>query len=413
MTSFDVRYLIMILSVCSLDNTNTHRVIRMPAVQTISQKFTSILTSEYFTLYTLCKPTQETFMKHPLKTLLITSVLTLPTTSGANAAGYQATLNEEAQQRGVQTQAASIKGTFWQLPVDLRDSIFGVLTPDRSKTNKTEPVVFTLGYLDILDIYRLARTTRALNKKLQPILRAAKALNPTLFLSKVLPNMSIPSKKPTVLNLNDFEKLGVMQYPGSFDDILGILLDVLYTPKPAVTPEEIEIAKASIHSLQVLSEKQKNVLVSLLKPSTTSDIINASKELATLGKAYYNIAASLYESSSSLGEATPYDLVNAGINLIKLGSTYRDRGAGVLVKIASHPLARPMELHATASELRSLWKDNHALAAKLYEDSAYCRFVTSDDIRRAAQGLRNLGSAYHDKADKLRELANEKESRKS
>jgi hypothetical protein len=86
-------------------------------------------------------------MKHTLKTLLITSVLTLPSAFGANAAGYQATLNEEAQRS--KTQAVSKKSTLGRLPVDLCGSIFGALTADRSNTSEAENVVFTLGYLNI------------------------------------------------------------------------------------------------------------------------------------------------------------------------------------------------------------------------------------------------------------------------
>lgn len=324
-------------------------------------------------------------MKHPLKTLLISSVLTLPTTSGANAAGYQATLNEEAQQRGVQTQAATIKGTFRQLPFDLRDSIFGVLTADRSKTSKAEKadrsktseaekVVFTLGYLNILDIYRLARTTRALNKKLQPILRAAKALRPTLMLSKLMPNVSFPSIKPTMLNLNGFEK--VLPYPVSFDDFLGILLDTQLHSMPISNDDKIG-AWSKIEVTKNLSHDDWIILGNLFPNSTPLDILLVTTRLFEKNDPkYYERIEKIIHKALSDPAIELQDIELAGIKLIELGKRY---------------------YCISNSEASSRATTIFDSAVKLFETAANNPNTTPKDILRFAEQVFGLGKEYDDR----------------
>jgi hypothetical protein len=347
-------------------------------------------------------------MKHTLKTILITSVLTLPSTFGANAAGYKATLNEEAQQGGVQTQAVSEKGTLMRLPVDLCDSSFGALTADRSKTSEAEKVIFTLGYLNIQEISKLARTSMRFRIQFEPILNAAKAWNTAAPIPRLL--------STSVVTENDSNMIQLLGNPSPinlFHALVMLLADSRFLNHQST--KELEIA---IRRNLRLQANEKVELVRLLDRSSPEKIAFAAYNLAPFGQAHYEKVATLYKFAANIPGVDQMNMYYIAQAFMGLGSRYYENAASLFLQTANHPDADYYFNLNCAFRLIDMGSAFYERAAVILEHSALHRASTSDGINSAVESLIKIRDTYplesqehkhyHDRANKLHKLAQRK-----
>jgi hypothetical protein len=166
--------------------------------------------------------------------------------------------------------------------------------------------------------------------------------------------------------------------------------------------------------------------------ATVEDILYAANQLYLIGfesapgstkSEHYERAAALYEIAANRPTATVTDILRAASKLYSIhlrvspGSAkcaeHNDRTAILYELAASRADATPDDILGAADELRNLKSKYYQRVAALYELAASRATATPTDILRAADGLKSLGreslgsveSEYYQRAAALYELA--------
>ncbi len=151
--------------------------------------------------------------------------------------------------------------------------------------------------------------------------------------------------------------------------------------------------------------------------ATVTDILRAASKLYSIhlrvspGSAkcaeHNDRTAILYELAASRADATPDDILGAADELRNLKSKYYQRVAALYELAASRATATPTDILRAADGLKSLGRESlgsveseyYQRAAALYELADSHRTATVTDILRAAEGLKALGSVCRGSAE--------------
>jgi hypothetical protein len=172
--------------------------------------------------------------------------------------------------------------------------------------------------------------------------------------------------------------------------------------KSSVTKKDLENAKASIDSLQILSTEQKGVLVTLIDQPAPLAIRKIANDLCrSLDESNYEIPAKLYERAANHSNATVEDFQWAALGVKKLGIAYHGQAAGLHIKSANLTKASLQDIKIDTFSLLEFGSTYYPTVANLLEKLANHSQVTSDDIEGFAYTLTTLGSDYLDRAADL------------
>lgn len=188
-------------------------------------------------------------MKHTIKSLLITSVLTLPTVLGAADQLTESTDSPNTTALTCVTadkqDAKRPKSTLAITPIEVRIAIIGYSDPE-----------FTLRFLDVHAIAALALTSKKWNNFAQCMLNAIRTWGQTNFIPRLLHNHS--------LNPHDNQELAFLRINADtpFNNILNIAFAVKCWTASMTSDEHTALVTA-IDNNTTFTPEQKTILKGL------------------------------------------------------------------------------------------------------------------------------------------------------
>jgi hypothetical protein len=326
-------------------------------------------------------------MKHTLQSLLMTTVLTLPTAFGSEplSASTDPTTAAAAAvttQSSIVTTSQRPQSTLDRFPVGVANQISGCAVKSSSG--------ITLDFLDLKNVYRLARVSRNGGEVAQPMLTALNIWRHSNVIPRLLQGTLDTPDLPML-------RLFRINTDASFDNVLKAAFAV--NPWTMKMPAHEHTALvAFVDNDPTFTAPQKNILKSLLPNATPDDILRAALGLKDLGLT--DTAAALYERIASRDNATTDDIKTAAGGLIYLSLI--DRAAVLYELVANRDGAIRDDILSAADGLRGLGLIHRA--AVVLELAANRDGAPSHDIRLAVDKLRDLGPAYHARAATLCEL---------
>jgi hypothetical protein len=376
-------------------------------------------------------------MKHTLQSLLMATVLTLPTAFGSEPLSAS---TDPTTAAATTTATSSSIVTTSQRPQSTLDRFpFGVANQISGCAVKSSRDIITLGFLDLKDLYRLARVSTNWRKVAQPMLTALNTWRHSNVIPRLLEGFPLTFENHSILAF-----LGI-NTDASFDNVLKAAVAAKpWTMKMPMPDDEHTALVAFVDNDPTFTAPQKNILKSLLPNATPDDIRSAADVLSRLGSDYYDgpqrtkyhtTAGKLYELSANHQKATPLNIKLSADGLRNLGSKYYKRSdectkyytnaEKLYEQYALHPDARLYDIRLAARLLKdfsSSYPDGSDESTKCYASAQtiYKRLATQAgetlvDILSRASGFNDLGFFFparsakrvndHDIAAALYELA--------
>ena len=323
-------------------------------------------------------------MTPALKSLLITTVLTLPSVFAAD----DTLLENESDARPAVTTVATVatpQSSLSRLPVQLMQLVVG-------HANAT----FGIGYLNGRDVAALALTSKKFNALAQPVLNATK------WLSLLTPRILLQTTDPLDTAMLTLFKVSLDL---TFDNLLNIKLAINHNfSMITVTPETHTKLVDRINNIATFTDIQKQILINILPNATPWNILDAARTLLLNFEAQYpDRAAALYELLAKHPNATLMNILYAANALGARGDQYHDRAAVLYELFAEHPNAYPLNILDAANALRDLGTQYHDRAAALSERCVNLITKNPENILDVANIFLSFGDQYHDRAVTLYE----------
>jgi hypothetical protein len=220
---------------------------------------------------------------------------------------------------------------------------------------------------------------------------------------------------------NSSENYSLLKFLGikideSFDYILNAAF-ALNSWTKKMTANEHKALVPLINVNRIFNDTEKDIIKGLLPNATPNDILRAANGLRYLG--FTDRAEALYELSAQHLTATPDDirLVADGLTVLRLTDRvaplyeksahrlkflrFTDRAAALYEKSAHHPTAIHNDIQKAADGLKDLGSDYYEKAAEFYELSTHHEDANLYQIQSAAEELSCFGVEYHPKAAAL------------
>ncbi len=344
-------------------------------------------------------------MKHTLQSLLMTTVITLPTAFGSEPFSGFEDESTTVEQSSIVTTSQRPRSIL-VLPPELLRKFSGEVVKENSKEvaeQLSECAVqssrgITLGLLDLKDVCRLALTSTNWHKIAQPVLTALNIWRHSNVVPRLLERFSNTSENKALLTF-----LGI-KTDESFDYILNAAF-ALNSWTKKMTANEHKALVPLINVNRIFNDTEKDIIKGLLPNATPNDILRAANGLRYLG--FTDRAEALYEKSAQHLTATPDDirLVADGLTVLRLTDRvaplyeksahrlkflrFTDRAAALYELAAQHITATPGNIRLAAGALKTLGLIDRAVA--LYEQSALHPKAHPDDLRLATDALKALG----------------------
>lgn len=312
-------------------------------------------------------------MKHTLKSLLITAVLTLPITFAADLP-----IGDTPDSKPV---------SFNSLPIEVSSLISGVV--DSKK-------ILSSGFLTLPEVAALAQTSTKWHAALQPIINTANTWRNSAVAKRLL---DFGPKTQEDINILRF--FGISQ-----DNLFNTLLDLFFDKR--IIQNDTDHMTGLIADNTNLTNYEKSLITRIIgiqhnkRIIPRTDIVDVADKLRALGPGYYDKAAILYERAAQNCNSSLFILTVVD-NLSRLGLKYYDKVAAILEQFANHPNAISYDIRAAAVGLRGLGPNYYVRIAELLEKSANHPKASSYDIQAAADELGNLGPDYYLRASELYE----------
>ena len=351
----------------------------------------------------------EILMKSTLKSLLITSMLTLPSVFASHSI-----LETESDTPPAAATVATTQSTLLRLPIDALKLTVG-----------TVHMAFDIGWLNTSDLAKLTLVSKKFNTLTQPVITAM--------------NWRCSLVTRMILQTTDSQdeimsKLFKLSLDPSFDNFLDLAIKRKF-PMTKVTPETHAELINKINRNVTIHPTEREILICMLPNATPLDIHNAAYKVRELGKQYpegseerlqyHDRSAALIEHAATHPHATLGDILNSALAFLQLGKLYpvgsnkrlqyHDRSAELYEHAATHPNATLYDILSTAKgfhELGTLHPEGSEKrlqhidkSAELYEHAANLPNATPQNILNAVCRVRELGTKYHNKSAALSEHA--------
>ena len=328
-------------------------------------------------------------MKHTLQSLLIITVLTLPTAFGEtlDLSGDSAAVPEKESSSIVEISTRP-QPPIYRLHKDILEVIFG-LAHNVENDKKLHP-----GFTNLQALKALALTCSGLSDVAQSMLREVRKID--------VVHRLLQGGVPTPYDAGILTFLGI-NTAAPFDNVLNAAFAVKSWMKK-MGPERTALV-AAINRHPTFTDNQKIILSGLLPNATTLDIKRAASRLRVRGTAYHDKAAAFFERVVQHPGATAFLIQRIARELRDLGTAYYPKAAVLFELSANHVGATADDIRSAATGFYYLGSAYYPKAAALYEKSAHHVGATADDICEAAHEVFKLGTAYHKSAAKLYELA--------
>ena len=374
-------------------------------------------------------------MKHPLQSVLLTTVLTLPT----------------------------VFGSVDQLPTSTdqttADQSYIVKLSRRAFDLRDDPAAVARLYLGSLNNGSLLSDVSFVATQLEKLEYIASAIQ-AYERSKALPktriytgfaNTKIARLQQQLHTASNSDNTSLSTFrenlATSFNEALAVAVAAnLWTIQ--MSDDECTALLAVINTHPTLTSAQKTILECLLPNATPYDIRCAANGLQDLGSQYHDSAAKLWQEFANRDGATQWDIQIAAEKLKALGTKYYPIAAELWQEFTNRDGATPDDIELAGNGFRNLGlidraielfnrltalpgetsevmrfraigfsnlgsispegsaerTMNYAKAAELYELWANRDGATSDEIQMAAFGIIGLGFEYHSRAADLYKL---------
>jgi hypothetical protein len=291
-------------------------------------------------------------MNHTLKTLLTTTLLTLPTAFGS--AEHAGAVDSDSEQLTYVTRAlptfAPTTSTLGRFERDL--PIIGRVVGHRTFES------FEVGFLDMKNVSNLCLVSSGFNAFAQPVLDRAKAWKQTNIIPKLLQSAPFDPEDQKKINF-----LGIST-DASFYNILKTALNVKFWIV-LMSDKDHAAYVSAINGNAMFSDPQKQILRGLLPNATPEDILGAAESLGGLGSNYHDRAEELFERFASHPTTTPQDIratadeIQHQLGHYPEGSEQRtrcfDRAKKLLRRSACRPDATPYDIQWAAVGIMELY----------------------------------------------------------
>ena len=248
-------------------------------------------------------------MKHTLQSLLITTVLALPTAFGAlQIADSSAPTTTHSSTVGIFN---SSKPSLAGLIQDVLEDISGLVYISE------DGIKFDCGWLDPDALSRLALTCSWLNQLVQPVLNSIKVLRENNSIPRLLQSHLTSQDRALQLvgvSKRSFNESGAVP----FNELLNAAFAVRFWTIPMTATEHTALVDL-IKEHPTLTSDQKDILRGILPNATPDDIRWAGFKLQKLGLT--ERATAFFERSGDHPTATPIHIEVVGDLLQKLGLT--------------------------------------------------------------------------------------------
>ncbi|MBH1989673.1 MAG: hypothetical protein I8H80_00655, partial [Alphaproteobacteria bacterium] len=261
-------------------------------------------------------------MTPTLKSLLITTVLTLPSVFAADDTLLENASDAQPAVTAVAT-VATPQSSLSRLPVQLIQLVVG-----------HAHATFGIGYLNGRDVAALALTSKKFNALAQPVLNATK------WLSLLTPRILLQITDPLDTAMLTLFKVSLDL---TFDNLLNIKLAINHNfSMITVTPETHTKLVDRINNIATFTDIQKQILINILPNATPWNILDAARTLLLNFEAqYHDRAAALYELFAEHPNTTQNDILEELAALWFCGNQYHDMVAELYERYANLPNARP------------------------------------------------------------------------
>jgi hypothetical protein len=333
-------------------------------------------------------------MKHILQSLLLTTVLTLPTAFGSD---QMSAFDESTTSAFVTRESNSQVSVKAQLEAQLKKDSFNDILNAAFASELWAKKISNHERNALLDlVYKDPKFTPHQRYVLQGLLSNATPLeiqcaaNHLKVLGSKYPEGSNERTKYHTSACTLFKQLTEQEGETSDDMFYKTIgLSSLGSFSPAGSPERADYNDRAA-ALHEKSAHDQN--------ATLHDILSAADGLKYLGAKYHPKAAELYELAAKHATATLDDILRAADGLKYLVSKYRPKAAELYELAAKDKNANPDDIQSVARGLSLLGSNYHDRAAVFYEKFANHQ-GTPYSIKLAADGLRGLGSKYPDGSD--------------
>ncbi|QOL20466.1 hypothetical protein [Candidatus Bodocaedibacter vickermanii] len=246
-------------------------------------------------------------MTHTLKSLLITSMLTLPSVFATSDTLLETESDGNPTVTTTVATVAPSQSTLLRLAVAPIHLIVGQIH-----------TTFDMGWLNGQDVADLALISKKFNTLAQPVLNAIK------WRSFLVPRILLQTTDPQNETMLTLFRVSL---DSTFDNVLNLALDRRFLMHKVSAETGSELIN-KINNTATFTDIQKKILISILPNSTPLDIFDAAVGLSTLGAPYHDRAATLFELSANRPDSTPKNILFAAHSLRSyLGAPYHDRAA--------------------------------------------------------------------------------------
>lgn len=325
-------------------------------------------------------------MKNTLNTILLTSVLAVPTTFGAD---LPTTTHEPDVNHG--TQSVTNRNPLAE---------FGLAS------NSNKSFIEWLRFVTTIDFQKSSVTKKDLENAKASI---DKLWNLSLNERQVLKYLLNQSTPADIIKASfELTLLGKTYHKIAYDLFAQAANHTQATPKDIIAAGNgiIRNVGNTYHEIAAdLFIKAANHAL-----ANSSIIAEAADSLSTLGEAYHEKAAELYILSAKHSQATAMDINVAGEGLIRhFGKTYIMEAAELFILSTNHSQTTANDIRTAAVGLSNCGEGYHELAADFFVKAGMHHLATSRDTLLALFGLKRLGEVDSHRALELEKLAEQKE----
>lgn len=312
-------------------------------------------------------------MKHALRSVLITSILTLTSVFGSEEEFLHEKQNSSAAENCVitaQSQTSKIVKNFTIL--DLDNDILDMII---------------LEYSMVEDLINLTKSNKKFSSRIQPILKNLKSF----MVSRITPILNRPALTPDEFNMMRLLREDPTSY--SYSKELSIS-DYQRAARKLAFRKEVKFFWK--WKWQMLPEAADLFKLAATHPdATVKDMLDIAQEVSTFGAPYKNRATHLFELAVNHPNAIAEHIFTAAFKISSFGEEYKEKAAVLFERLAQCPDTRASSTLDAAEEILKFGTEYNGRALDLLELAASHKSATPMDVLRAAQLIVVAGEEYN------------------